>query len=64
MSDRRLEDLEIKVAFVENTVAELDSVLRRMADELESMRTDLKELRESLPNDTPFNPDEEVPPHY
>lgn len=66
MSDnKRLEDLEIKVAFVENTIAELDEVVRSFGDQLEKLRDEIRELRETMePDEEAFDMIAEKPPHY
>lgn len=66
MQDRIME-LEVKIAYVENTVAELDTVVRSLGDRLDAMQRDLKTMREQLDEaqqDGPLNIKEEVPPHY
>lgn len=63
----QITDLQIKVSFLENTVAELDGVVRETRDLLEALMGELHSLREAVANGDPsekFDPDAEVPPHY
>ncbi len=60
---RRLEQLEVKVAFVEHTVAQLDEVLRQMRDQLEVMQRDIVSLREQQASLMPPLEDGK-PPHW
>jgi uncharacterized coiled-coil protein SlyX len=60
--DQRIQDIEIKLAWLESHLAELDAVVRTVCDQLERLRTELSELRDSTP--TPERPADEKPPHY
>lgn len=62
MNDR-LEELEIKVAFQENTIAELDAVVRALGDEIEQMKRRMRELQEEHAASLE-SPPHEKPPHY
>ena len=68
-------DLEIKVAWLENSLAELDAVVRGLGDELGALRREVVELRATVARvpgagDTPADAEGEdglsyeVPPHY
>lgn len=61
--DERLEALEVKVAFQEHTIAQLDEVVRELADRLERVQRQLTELREEHSSNLPA-PIDEKPPHY
>jgi uncharacterized coiled-coil protein SlyX len=61
--DDRLMDLEIKVAFLEKHVADLDGVIREMAQHIEILRRELAEVRDRS-DGTPEKPGDERPPHY
>jgi len=62
----RLDDLEVRYAFQDETVRQLDEVLRDQANEIASLRAQLKtvseQLKETLGPEAP--PEEQVPPHY
>lgn len=65
--DERLIDLEIKIAFVERHVAQLDELVRDMADGLAALRAEVERIREM--QDAPATSvrgslEEEVPPHH
>lgn len=65
--DERMTDLEIKIAFVERHVAQLDDLVRDMVDGLAELRVELGRLREM--QDAPATSvrgslEEEVPPHH
>ena len=63
---KRLEDLEVKFAFQEDTIHQLDQVIQQQATEIHSLQNDLKtvreQLKETLGPEAP--PEEQVPPHY
>lgn len=63
----RLMDLEIKVAFVERQIAELDEVVREAVDAMGTLRAELERIRETV-KAGPVEPNndllDEVPPHY
>jgi SlyX protein len=62
----RLDDLETRYAFQEETIRQLDEVLRAQATELDRLNAQLKtvreQLKETLAPEAP--PEEQVPPHY
>lgn len=66
--DERLDQIEIKVAYLEKTNAELGDELFRQRLELEALRERIAvlagrlEAAQSQP--TPYTPEEEKPPHY
>lgn len=58
----RTEELEIKVAYLEKLVGDLDEVVRHQADQLDRLTRELHEIREELAPERSDEP--EVPPHY
>ena len=60
---RRVEELEVKVAFHEHLLAELDEVIRTMRGELDTLRQDHDETRAQVQALAP-DPANEKPPHY
>ncbi len=63
---KRIEDLEVRFAFQDETIQQLDSVVQEQAHEIERLRNELSTVREQL-KDTlgPEAPlEEQVPPHY
>jgi len=63
---KRLEDLEVRYAFLEETLRQVDDVVRDQAADIESLKQELKtvreQLKETLGPEAP--PEEQVPPHY
>lgn len=66
MTDR-LTDVEVKIAFLENTIAELDDVVRSLADKLGRVERELLEVQKHVagrPERGSTDLADEVPPHY
>jgi uncharacterized coiled-coil protein SlyX len=61
--ERRVEDLEVKVAFQEKHIADLDEVIRQLRDEVDDLRARLHGLHEEVRLLTPGAEDAK-PPHY
>lgn len=61
--DDRLMDLEIKVAFQEKQILDLDDVVRTLRDQLDEVRAELERLTEHLRVQSGETVDEK-PPHY
>jgi SlyX protein len=68
MNDETLEQIQIKIAFLERAANELSDVVFRQHREIEAMQARLKAISERLdraPSDEVSPPqDEERPPHY
>lgn len=62
MVDERVMDLEVKVAFQEHTIAQLDEELRKLMDRFEGLERRVKEL--ALEEASRLAPINEKPPHY
>ena len=70
-ADPRIVDLEVRMAFLERTLGDLDEVVRELADELGRVRGTLSELRDRVhtaldedPSGARFDLADEKPPHY
>lgn len=63
---RRVEDLEVRYAFQEDALRQLDEVVRAQADLIERLTAELRALREEQAKNAPPEapPEEQVPPHY
>ncbi|MCA9566543.1 MAG: SlyX family protein [Myxococcales bacterium] len=63
MSEDRLMELEVKVAYQEHTIAQLDEELRKMMDRVEMLE---RRLQEVVAEQTALqaSPIDEKPPHY
>jgi uncharacterized coiled-coil protein SlyX len=59
---KRVEELEVKIAFQEHTMAQLDEVVRELRAEVDSLRHELREIREQATVGEE-DPDQR-PPHY
>ena len=61
--DARVTELEIKVAYLERMLGELDGVVRTLSDELGMLRRELSRLRAASEAQDALPPNEK-PPHY
>lgn len=61
--DDRLTELEIKVAYLERALGELDAVVRTSSEQMELLRREVARLRSSHSQPTELPPNEK-PPHY
>jgi uncharacterized coiled-coil protein SlyX len=59
----RIMDLEVKVAFQEKLLAELDAVIRTLRGEVDALREEVEQLHAGLKPDAQATVDEK-PPHY
>lgn len=68
MSDdhaERLEDLEVKLAFQDKLIRELDALVRSFGDRLDETQRELEQLKEALRSpEAAAGPANEPPPHY
>jgi uncharacterized coiled-coil protein SlyX len=66
--NQRIEQLEFKVAFLEQANAQLSEELYRQRQEMEALRARLAVLLERLEaaqsQPTQYTPEQEKPPHY
>jgi uncharacterized coiled-coil protein SlyX len=63
--EERLEDLEIKLAFQDKLIADLDALVRKFGDRLDLLQRELDQLKKSVASpDLPVGPPNERPPHY
>jgi SlyX protein len=65
MDDERVMDLEIKLAYQEKLIRELDALVRTFGAKLDETSRELKELKQGLKSpEAPTGPANERPPHY
>ena len=62
-SEERIVDLEIRAAYQEKQIAQLDEVLCEFAARIEALERQVKDLKGSL-NAAPIGPQDDPPPHY
>jgi uncharacterized coiled-coil protein SlyX len=66
--DAPLEQVEIKIAYLERTTIELSDVIFRQQREIQALQAHVEALRERLDagqaQEAPRSLDQEVPPHY
>ncbi|PCI20924.1 MAG: SlyX protein [Piscirickettsiaceae bacterium] len=65
---KRITELEIKVAYQEDTIQQLDRVICQQQDQIDTLRKQFRQLTESAqePNDSKefLSAIDERPPHY
>jgi len=71
MSDMRVDEVEIRLAFQEDTiealnkiVAEQDKRIQRLEEGIRQLYKEVQEHRNQDDDIQPFDPANEVPPHY
>jgi SlyX protein len=57
MNDQTLEQVQSKIAYLENSISELSDVMFRQHQEIQALAAQLKAMRERLEG-------QERPPHY
>jgi uncharacterized coiled-coil protein SlyX len=63
--DDRVMDLEIKLAYQDKLIRELDALVRTFGEKLDETAREVKELKQSLKSpEGPTGPANERPPHY
>jgi SlyX protein len=61
----RIEDLEVKLAFQDKLIRDLDALVRSFGDRLDETRRELAELKAALRSpEGALGPANEPPPHY
>ncbi len=63
--DDRFVDLEVKLAYQERLISELDALVRAFGDRLDKTERELAQLKQSIASPVaPVGPANEPPPHY
>lgn len=61
----RVTELEVKLAYQDRIIADLDGVVREFAERVERLERTVKSLRETAENSAdPVGAADEKPPHY
>lgn len=68
MTEKKLIDIETRIAFLEDTVDELNKLVYKQTKEIalyqESLRTMSQHMKQVQSDIEEFKPQNEVPPHY
>lgn len=60
-----LVDVEVKLAYQERLIADLDALVRAFAERLATAERELAELKQAMRSpEAPLGPSNEPPPHY
>lgn len=62
-TDKRIEDLEIKVAFQEHSLSQLDEVIQTLRGEMDDLKKETSSLKQEL-NALQPAPENAPPPHW
>lgn len=57
-------DLDVKLAFQERLIHELDALVREFGARLDAAERELKQLKQAVPPPLPLGAANEPPPHY
>lgn len=63
-TSQRLEALEVKAAFTEDLLDQLNLTIYRQQLQITQLQRELQALRERRPEGTPRSLRDELPPHY
>jgi uncharacterized coiled-coil protein SlyX len=61
-TSEQLIDLEVKLAYQERLIRDLDALVRVFGDRLDKLDREVRELKQTT--DVPVGPQQEKPPHY
>ncbi len=65
MDDDRVIDLEVKLAYQERLIRDLDALVRTFGDRLDRAMRELDQLKKTVASpEAPIGPQSEHPPHY
>jgi uncharacterized coiled-coil protein SlyX len=57
-------DVDVKLAYQERLIRELDELVREFGARLDKAERELAELKQAMPPPLPLGPINEPPPHY
>lgn len=61
----RIDELEVRIAYQDRLITELDEVVRSFAGRVEALERELAQLKSTMANQPdPVGPADEPPPHY
>ena len=61
--EKRIEDLEVKVAFQEHSLSQLDEVIRNLRAEVDALKRETATLKQEMDAMQPA-PEDAPPPHW
>jgi uncharacterized coiled-coil protein SlyX len=65
VDDERIVELEIKLAYQDQRIRDLDALVRSFGDKLDQAEREISALKQALRSpETPAGPASEKPPHY
>ncbi len=62
--DERWLDIDVKLAYQERLIHQLDALVRDFGDRLDKAERELKELKQAVPPPVTLGAANEKPPHY
>jgi uncharacterized coiled-coil protein SlyX len=62
--DEHFMDLEVKLAYQDRLIRDLDALVRAFGTRLDATERELREIKQTLPSPLPMGPSNEKPPHY
>jgi uncharacterized coiled-coil protein SlyX len=57
-------DLDVKLAYQERLIQELDALVREFGTRLDAAERELKQIKQAMPAPVPLGAANEPPPHY
>jgi uncharacterized coiled-coil protein SlyX len=61
----RIEDQEVRLAFQDRLIRDLDALVREFGDRLDKLQREVEQLKQGIRSpETPLGPANEPPPHY
>ena len=57
-------DLDVKLAYQERLISQLDALVREFGDRLDKAERELSQLKQAVPPPIPLGAANEPPPHY
>jgi uncharacterized coiled-coil protein SlyX len=64
LDDERWMDVDVKLAYQERLIRDLDALVREFAARLERVERELREVKAAVPAPLPLGGAGEPPPHY
>jgi uncharacterized coiled-coil protein SlyX len=62
--ERRIVELEVRIAYQQETIGSLDEVVREFTGRLARLEEEITRLRDTVADGTEIGPGNDPPPHY